>query len=116
MSKLDIGRHTVWAIPHEETLDEYEAPVWTEGEPVKVPCIVQVMSSEEQMQLGLQANTVYQIMVRAWPWNMHTEVIWEGFDGEWPNRRWTQQGDPKRYGTGYFTKHVVVTIKAKDAE
>lgn len=116
MSKLDEGRHTVWAIPRVETLDELNAPTWVSGEPVKVRCLVQLMSAEEKQSLGIQSAAVYQIIARKWPWDMHTQVIWEGFDDEWPGRRWVQNGEAKRYGTGYFTKHVVVNIEAREAE
>lgn len=116
VAKMDEGRHTIWVIPRVQTRDEYNSPTWTDGEPVKVRCLVQVMSSDEQMALGLQAKTTYQIYARSWPWDMHSKVIWEGFDGEWPNRKWAQQGEAKRYGTGYFTQHCTVNIQALEAE
>lgn len=117
MSLLDNGPHTVGVIPRKSVDDGYGSFTLVDLPQVDVQGSCQPQSATEQEAMGLQGMVTYSFITRGpWPWNMVSHIIWEGPDGQWPGRKWDQEGEAMVYGMGRRTQHVQVTLKARTSE
>lgn len=104
-------------IPRVRVEDGYGGWKFVDGDAVAVHGSCQPMSVAETEALGIQASVTYQFITRGpWPWPMTSRVVWEGPDGQWPDREWDQHGEAKIYGMPGLTKHIDVTLKAREGE
>lgn len=114
MSLLDNGPHKITVIPKLESDDGYGSITYEDGDPVDVWGSVQSLSASEAETMGVQAQNSKIFITRGpWPWALTSSIIWEGAQGEWPGRKWDQQGEAKNYDMSPRTAHVDVIFTSR---
>lgn len=100
MSLIRNPRHTVTVTPLGESLDEYGAPTYKEGEPVTVRCNVHPVSATDVEAYGLKPLDTYAVTTApgAWPDTATSRIEWDG-------DTYTQRGRPLKARLGFSTQH-----------
>jgi len=114
---LDTGPETLAVQLRKPRTDSLGSTTWlNDGDPVEVKgAQVEPVTTDEAQSLGLEMLTSYRVTCRGpWPERptdpgaVHSRITWNG-------REWDQRGEPRRYGRGRLTRHVVVFISARGA-